>query len=53
MKERYVDEDTGLVRGSASEIITYLFEVYGHISPTTLNEKREEIFNLAYKRDQV
>ena len=46
--EGYVDEDTGLVRGTVPEIMTYLFATYGHISPTTLNEKREEILNMAY-----
>ena len=46
--EGYVDEDTGLVRGTVPEIMKYLFETYGHISPTTLNEKREEILNMTY-----
>jgi hypothetical protein len=46
--EGYVDEDTGLVRGTVPEIMTYLFGTYGHISPTTLNEKCEEILTMAY-----
>ena len=46
--EGYVDEDTGLVRGTVPERMTYLSDISWHISPTTLNEEDEEILNLAY-----
>ena len=46
--EGLIDEDTGLVRGTIPEIMKYLFDTYGHISATTLNEKREEILNQSY-----
>ena len=46
--EGFIDEDTGLVRGTIPEIMKHLFDTYGHISATTLNEKRQEISNQSY-----
>ena len=42
--EGQVNEETGLVKGTIPEVMSFLFETYGNISPTVLNEKREEIF---------
>ena len=40
--------DTGLIEGNISEIMAYLFDTYGHISPTLLHDKREELLNTSY-----
>ena len=46
--EGLVNEETGLVVGTIPEIMAYLFETYGNISPTVLNEKREEMLSYTY-----
>ena len=46
--EGQVNEETGLVKGTIPEVMSFLFETYGNISPTVLNETREEILSMTY-----
>ena len=46
--EGQVNEETGLVKGTIPEVMSFLFETYSNISPTVLNEKREEILSMTY-----
>ena len=44
--EGQVNEEIGLVKGIIPEVMSFLLETYGNISPTVLNEKREETLSI-------
>jgi hypothetical protein len=44
--EALTDDDTGLITGTIVEIMAYLFDTFGYVNPTALNDKRDEILAL-------
>jgi hypothetical protein len=50
--EAITDDDTGLIIGTIVTIMTYLFENFGYVNPTALNDKRDEILTLTIDNDK-
>jgi hypothetical protein len=50
--EAITDDDTSLITGNIVVIIRYLFDNFGYVNPTALNDKRNEILTLAIDNDK-
>jgi hypothetical protein len=50
--EAITDDDTGLITGTIVAIMQYLFETFGYVNPTALNDKRDEILALIVDNDK-
>jgi hypothetical protein len=50
--EAITNDDTGLITGTIVSIMVYLFENFGYVNPTALNEKRDEILALTIDTDK-
>jgi hypothetical protein len=50
--EAITHDDTGLITGTIVAIMTYLFENFGYVNYTTLNDKRDDILTLTVDNDK-